>query len=84
LLDLGKVAGTAEVHINGKKVGVKVAPPWKVEVTGFLKKRDNTIEVLVYNSLANHYQTIPSNYRGNPLSGLLGPVRLTLPTLPGR
>ena len=76
MLDLGKVAGTAEVHINGKKVGVKVAPPWKVDVTGFLKKGENTVAVLVYNSLANHYQTVPSNYRGNPVSGLLGPVQL--------
>ena len=25
---------------------------------------------------ANHYQTIPSSYRGNPMSGLFGPVRV--------
>ena len=37
---------------------------------------ENTLEVLVYNTLANHYQTIPSRYRGNPASGLIGPVRL--------
>ena len=76
ILDLGKIAGTAEVHVNGKSVSVKVAPPWMVEVTGFLKKGENKVDVLVYNSLANHYQTVPSNYRGNPVSGLLGPVQL--------
>ena len=76
MLDLGKVAGTAEVQVNGKSVAVKVAPPWMVDVTGFLKKGENKVEVLVYNSLANHYQTVPSNYRGNPVSGLLGPVQL--------
>ncbi len=75
-LDLGKVAGTAEIHVNGRKVGVRVAPPWKIDVTGFLKSGENAVEVLVYNTLANHYQTIPSHYRGDPLSGLLGPVRL--------
>jgi hypothetical protein len=75
-LDLGKVAGTAEIQVNGRKVGVRVAPPWRSEVTGFLKSGTNTIEVLVYNTLANHYQTIPSNYRGDPIAGLLGPVRL--------
>jgi hypothetical protein len=32
--------------------------------------------VLVYNTLSNHYQTIPSNYRGSPVSGLMGPVHL--------
>ena len=75
-LDLGRVVATAEVHVNGKKVGVRVAPPWRVDVTGFLKRGENTVEVIVYNTLANHYQTIPSSYRGKPISGLLGPVRL--------
>jgi hypothetical protein len=27
-------------------------------------------------TLANHYQTIPSQYRGDPKAGLIGPVRL--------
>ncbi|MDD4868988.1 MAG: glycosyl hydrolase [Kiritimatiellae bacterium] len=76
ILDLGGVVATAEVHLNGKKVGVRVAPPWRVDVTGFLKRGDNKLEVLVYNTLANHYQTIPSRYRGVPTSGLLGPVTL--------
>lgn len=75
-LDLGRVVATAEVYMNGKKVGVRVAPPWRVDVTGFLKRGDNTSEVLVDNTFANHYQTLPSNYRGKPISGLLGPVRL--------
>ena len=75
-LDLGSVVATAELVVNGKKVGVRVAPPWRLDVTGFLKKGENTIDVIVYNTLANHYQTIPSNYRGKPTSGLLGPVRL--------
>jgi hypothetical protein len=76
VLDLGRVAGTAEIWVNGKKAGVRVAPPWRQEVTGLLKAGENSIEVLVCNTLANHYQTLPSRYRGDPLSGLLGPVRL--------
>ena len=74
-LDLGNVVATAEVWINGRKVGVRVAPPWKLDVSGFLKEGQNELEVLVYNTLANHYQTIPSLYRGDPVSGLMGPVR---------
>lgn len=76
IADLGKVAGTAAVYVNGKKAGVRVAPPWKTDISAFMKKGENTIEVIVYNTLANHYQTIPSLYRGDPASGLLGPVRL--------
>lgn len=76
ILDLGRIAATAEIHLNDDKVAVLVAPPWKADVTGYLKCGENKISVLVYNTLANHYQTIPSRYRGNPLSGLIGPVRL--------
>jgi hypothetical protein len=72
------VIATAEVLVNGKTAGVRVASPWRVEATGLLKAGENTIEVLVYNTLANHYQTIPSNYRGNPVSGLIGPVTVDL------
>jgi len=76
VIDLGKVAGTAEVRVNGRDAGVRVAPPWRLAVTGLLKTGENLVEVTVYNTLANHYQTIPSKYRGSPASGLLGPVRL--------
>jgi hypothetical protein len=75
-IDLGKVVATAEVFINGRSAGVRVAPPWRLDVSGRLKPGVNRIEVLVYNTLANHYQTIPSRYRGSPESGLFGPVRL--------
>lgn len=77
-LDLGKVAGTAEIHVNRQKSGVLVAPPWTQDVTGCLKVGENTIEVLVYNTLSNHYQTLPSRFKGNPISGLLGPVQLLM------
>lgn len=77
-LDLGRVVATAEVHLNGSRVGVRVAPPWRFDVTGLLKPDENRLEVLVYSTLANHYQTIPSRYRGNPEAGLFGPVRLSL------
>jgi hypothetical protein len=75
-LDLGGVCATAEVTINGKKAGIRVAPPWTFNLDGLLKPGENVIEVLVYSTLANHYQTIPSLYRGSPVAGLLGPVRL--------
>ncbi|NCB04980.1 MAG: hypothetical protein EOM69_05610, partial [Clostridia bacterium] len=64
-LDLGKVAGTAEVWINQKQVGVRVAPPWQLDIASVIKAGTNTLEILVLNTLANHYQTIPSKYKGN-------------------
>jgi hypothetical protein len=75
-VDLGSVVATAEISVNGDKVAVLVAPPWKADITKYLKEGENKLEVLVYNTLANHYQTVPSRYRGSPMSGLIGPVCL--------
>lgn len=77
LLDLGRVNATCEVKVNGKYVDTIISPPYKVNIKNFVKKGDNEIEVLVYSTLSNHYQSIPSAYRGNPESGLLGPVEIT-------
>ena len=75
-IDLGKVIATAGLRVNGEDAGVRVAPPWKFDVAGLLKAGPNTITVTVFNTLSNHYQTIPNNYRGDPDSGLFGPVRM--------
>jgi hypothetical protein len=77
-LDLGDVAASAEVLINGRSAGTRVAPPWKLDITRLVRSGDNQIEVLVCNTLANHYLTVPTRYRGKPLSGLLGPVQIEL------
>lgn len=75
-LDLGNVVSSAELHVNGQLVGVKTTPPWTFDLTGHLKAGENRIEVLVCNTLGNHYVTIPTHYRGEIVSGLLGPVCL--------
>jgi hypothetical protein len=75
-LNLGEVVASAEVRVNGQLAGVKVSPPWKLDITKFVKAGENRIEVLVCNTLANHYTTIPTRYRGQTTSGLLGPVQI--------
>lgn len=75
-LDLGSVSASAEVRVNGKSAGVRMAPPFRVDLTGLLLPGDNRIEVLVYSALSNHYQTIPTRYLAPSPSGLLGPVTL--------
>jgi hypothetical protein len=76
ILDLGNVAASAEVRINGQVAGVKLAPPWRFDVSGLVKPGENRIEVLVCNTLANNFIAIPTGYRGNIASGLKGPVRI--------
>ena len=75
-LDLGKVIATAEVHVNGQLAGIRVAPPWRVDISKQVRPGENRVEVLVFNTLANHYVTIPTRYRGDLTSGLLGPVTI--------
>ena len=75
-LNLGSVSASAAVRVNGMAAGVRLAPPWKLDISRFARPGKNRIEVLVYNTLANHYSTIPTRYRGSPVSGLLGPVSI--------
>ena len=75
-LDLGRVGACCGVSVNGGEEKVLCCPPWRVEIDG-LKEGANTLKVTVYNTLNNHYQTIPTRYRTtveNEPSGLIGPV----------
>jgi hypothetical protein len=82
-LDLGKVVATAEIRVNGQGAGIRVAPPWRVDISKQVKAGENRIEVLVFNTLANHFVTIPTRYRGELTSGLLGPMTLEVATTSG-
>jgi len=76
VLDLGKVVASAEIFVNGKSVGSKATSPWSFDLTGKFVAGENRIEILVYNTLGNHYLTTPSQYIGRINSGLIGPVKL--------
>ncbi len=76
LLDLGELVASAELRINGEAAGVRVAAPWVWDITKWARIGTNAIEVLVCNTLSNHYRTIPTRYRGSDRSGLIGPVRV--------
>ena len=61
-LSLGKWNGTvAEVFVNGKKAGVIAYKPYRFDLTPYLEKGENEIEVRVVGSLHNlfgpHYNT---------------------------
>ena len=78
VLDLGDVGVSCGVAVNGTPARVRTCPPWTLDITEFVKKGENTVEVTVYNTLNNHYQTIPTRYKKeNAPSGLLGPVKIS-------
>lgn len=78
MLDLGDVVATCEIKINNQSAGILISPPYEVDITPYVKAGQNNIEVLVYSTLSNHYQTIPTPYRGDPKAGLIGPVRISV------
>lgn len=52
-LDLGKVCYNAEVWLNGRLVGTRVWPPYRVDVTEFVRPGKNELTIVVANLLAN-------------------------------
>jgi len=78
ILNLGDVVASANVYVNGQLIGQKATSPWTFDLTSKLKTGENRIEILVYNTLGNHYLTTPSQYVGRTKSGLIGPVELII------
>jgi hypothetical protein len=91
-LDLGTVKNLARVRLNGRDLGVVWCAPWRVEITGAVRARNNQLEIAVVNLWPNRLigdQSVPAAQRltwttwnpftkDSPLleSGLLGPVTL--------
>lgn len=76
VLDLGEVDATCELTVNGHFVKALISKPYSTDITEFVKPGINHIDVLVYSTLANHYRTIPTPYRGKAHAGLIGPVNV--------
>lgn len=76
-LDLGNVQVAAELFVNGKSAGVRLARPFRFDLSGYVHAGDNLLEIHVANTIAPHYlQTNRSDNLGPTDSGLLGPVML--------
>ena len=69
-LHLGYVREIARVFVNGKDLGVTLWRPYRYDITGNLHDGENTITIMVTNSMANTYEENPIK------SGLFGPVRI--------
>lgn len=92
ILELGDVHNIADLWCNDKKVATRWAPPYNFDLTPFMKKGENRVEVKVTNTWRNQliYDTVrpkdeKKTWTTNPpnksetdlnLSGLVGPVVL--------
>ncbi len=85
-LDLGRVATSAQVRVNGQRAGITVVEPYRVEITRQVRAGENNVEIAVANTLANYYAQFKELEKapislggirpGSTVSGLLGPVRV--------
>lgn len=94
-LDLGKVGDMAEVILNGKKLDLLWKAPFRIDVTGAVKKGKNQLQVKVTNEWTNRLigdRQAPAGKKVLPVytnpfggqyelsnSGLMGPVKLVTP-----
>jgi hypothetical protein len=94
-LDLGDIkdVGVAKIKLNGQDLGIVWCPPFRVNISGLLKKKGNILEIEVTNSWRNRLigdRTLPldkqltrTNITVKPEwqleeSGLIGPVKILI------
>lgn len=73
-LNLGTVYETAEVFLNGTSVGVRICPPYRVEITEALLEGKNELAIEVVNTLGNENKEFFSQYTPIEPFGLSGEV----------
>ena len=87
VLNLGRVAGIAEVALNGRPCGVRWCGRRLYDLTGLLHAGENTLEVKVTTTLGNYMRTLTDNPTAQKWTagrktqpeqsmGLIGPVTL--------
>jgi hypothetical protein len=74
LLDLGEVYETADVWLNEQHVGVRICPPYRLDMSGLLVAGKNHLIVEVTNTLAKAVGDFFSKSAAQEPAGLLGPV----------
>ena len=75
-LDLGYVGEIAEIEINGKNIGMRIAPPYVFDITEYIKDGVNELSVTVTNHLGFQQRDAFSRYLVFEPSGLIGPVKI--------
>ncbi len=72
VLEFENVGENAEVFINGKACGMRICPPYRYDVTDAVHVGENTLEVVVYTTLANALQDNVSMFVPLTPTGITG------------
>jgi len=76
VLDMGDVFEVAEVWVNGHHAGVRISPPYAIDISGLLKKGVNTLCIDVTNTLVREVKDWASLNVALDPSGLIGPIKI--------
>jgi hypothetical protein len=82
LLDLGELHDIAALQVNGKDAGVLWYPPYKTDVTPYLKEGDNTLSIAVSVNWANRLigdEQYPADFEWGQDRGELGRAMKAFP-----
>jgi hypothetical protein len=86
ILDLGTVYDMATVEINGNEVGVLWFPPFKMDVTDYVKTGNNTLKIKVANTWQNRLigdEQFPADFEWITRENNGEPSRNGLPRMKG-
>lgn len=75
-IDLGEVGSVTSVTVNGKRIGIRICPPYRFSIKDAAKKGENKLEIEVSNTLALRVKDYFSSYMQIQASGIPGPVRV--------
>ena len=75
-LDLGRVGQNAELWVNGEYCGIRISQPYLFDITKALVVGENSVTVVVSNTLGQKVRDYFSKYLQLSPSGLLGDVKL--------
>jgi hypothetical protein len=73
-LDAGRVEEIAELHVNGKHIGVRFHPPYLWDISSAVRAGANEIIIDVTNTAFARWKDPFSH--GDASSGLMGPIRI--------
>lgn len=66
ILETGNPGFVAKIVVNGKEAGIVWCSPWTIDITNFLQKGENSLEIHVANSLINRMvydASLPEDHR---------------------
>ena len=76
ILDVGEAHETVRVFVNGTDAGMKIAPPYRFDISGFVCDGENKLAIEVANTLVHQLRDPLSRFQAIPPSGLIGPVKI--------